>query len=381
MGTAVQGSTILSFSFDESYGWSADQLGALCTSTIWLLTLGHIIVYGALFTKLWRVNRVLQFARRKIEIRHVAWPMALLFGSALLTLTIWTVVDPIQWIRLEIDADSGASIGRCECDHAAAFSTILIILMVIPTLLTEVMAWKTRDIDGAYAEGWYIFVLILVQLEVLIVAVPVVVILSDVSTDGRYFGMTLLVWLLPLSTLLLIMGPKVHAVHFRKENDRSSIKRGQRTGVRVSGYVSSSNNTGAGGVAGIAGMDFSSSHSVGPPVVKQVDPIQQKVTDVDSSSLFDVPSHHFSVATTSGSSPSDNIMASIAEKDESDEDVLAARTSTRQGTAIVTAQADASRQHEQNDDSTNERDVVADEKAEPSESEEPLDERIAQQFQ
>jgi hypothetical protein len=33
-------------------------------------------------------------------------------------------------------------------------------------VLTGVMAWKTKDVDNAYAESWWIFVLFLVQLQV-----------------------------------------------------------------------------------------------------------------------------------------------------------------------------------------------------------------------
>jgi len=42
---------IFPLSFDESYGWSVKALSRGCMSVPWLVSLGHIITYGALFAK------------------------------------------------------------------------------------------------------------------------------------------------------------------------------------------------------------------------------------------------------------------------------------------------------------------------------------------
>jgi hypothetical protein len=61
-GAAVQASSIVAMSNDESYGWSTEALSHACVASAWLLPFGTLIlIYGALFTKLWRVNKVLQF--------------------------------------------------------------------------------------------------------------------------------------------------------------------------------------------------------------------------------------------------------------------------------------------------------------------------------
>ena len=74
-GAAVQTSAIVTISYDESYGWSTIALSRSCMASAWLLPLGTTIIYSTLFTKLWRVNKVLQFSRRRVLIRHVAGPM------------------------------------------------------------------------------------------------------------------------------------------------------------------------------------------------------------------------------------------------------------------------------------------------------------------
>jgi hypothetical protein len=241
-GAAVETLTILTISNDESYGWSTEALSAACMANPWLLSTGHIIIYASLFTKLWRVNKVLQFSRRKIEVRHVAGPMVIIVMMALLVLSLWTALDPLRWTRVEIDSYTGDSIGQCNSENFAAFIIPLIVLMLIPTALTALMAWKTMDVDEAYAESKWIFSMILVQLEVVVVAVPLVFILRDVSTDGRYLGFMFMLWVFPMSTLLLIFLPKYAAYRMavRGGNVGGSVIRGQRRGVVVSGGISSS---------------------------------------------------------------------------------------------------------------------------------------------
>lgn len=79
-----------------------------------------------------------------------------------------------------------------------------------------------------------------VNVQVVIVAFPLVVILRDVSTDGKYIGLALLLWSLPTSTLLLIMLPKV-ITHFKIVHgiENESTVRGSGGGnIRVSGMTS-----------------------------------------------------------------------------------------------------------------------------------------------
>jgi hypothetical protein len=72
-------------------------------------------------------------------------------------------------------------------------------------------------------------------MEVILVAVPTIVILRDVSTDGRYLGLIFLVLAFPMSALVFIMVPKVSA-HYEAVNSKTTSKRGNAKGaVYVSG--------------------------------------------------------------------------------------------------------------------------------------------------
>jgi len=245
LGTIVQSASIFTISFDESYGWTKGQLDKACMAMPWLLALGHILVYASIFTKLWRVNKVLQFTRRKVSFVQVGAPMFLLLLGAIVILVLWTVIDPLTWERDEINEITGENVGTCESRRAEAFAAPLLAIILLPTVMTGFMAYKTKDVDEQYTEGWWIFTLITIHLQIMFVTTPVIIILNDISTSGRYLGFLLMMWSFPMSTLCSIFIPKMTTHLYAVKGwggDGSTPKRGERGNVRVSGLTDQSSN-------------------------------------------------------------------------------------------------------------------------------------------
>lgn len=238
-GSAILILSIIAMSFDESQGWTQQDMNLVCATLPWLSSVGVILVYGALFSKLWRVQRVLQFTRRTIKVKHVLWPMCACLFIALVTLTVWTIVDPPRWGYVTVDEESGEILGTCQADHAGAFITPLVVAAGLPALLTEIMAWKTKDVDNAYSESNWIFIMILVQVEVTVVAAPMVILLRDVSVNGQYLGTVSFTWVFAVSPVVFILGPKVYAhqkaIHGVDNRSVHTRGTGGRGAVNVSG--------------------------------------------------------------------------------------------------------------------------------------------------
>lgn len=72
--------------------------------------------------------------------------------------------------------------------------------------------------------------------QALLVGIPLVSILRTVSTDGRYIGLVLLIAIFSLSSVIMIMLPKVLA--FYNIYGGQTARRGARQGVRVTGTSS-----------------------------------------------------------------------------------------------------------------------------------------------
>ena len=195
----------------QGVGWTEEALDRSCIALPWFLYSGAILIYSGLFTKLWRVHKVLQFSRRRVPIRHLVKPMIGIFVATCGLLAAWTAVDPLLWEREESNSSSNQSVGFCR-SNSAAFAVPVFVLGCVPTVMTCIMAYKTRDVDASLAESFWIFTMILVQLEAIVIATPVVIILKDQATGGvRYGVLVLMISILPLSTLSFLMIPKVIA--------------------------------------------------------------------------------------------------------------------------------------------------------------------------
>lgn len=150
-------------------------------------------------------------------------------------MTFWTIFGSYQWERIEVDEESGESVGRCNSKENQLWLTFLSIFALIPTGLTIYMAWKTKDVDDAYSETWWIFALVMIQAQAVVLALPLVVILRDVSTNGRHVGFVMLLWIVSMSTVTLIMLPKVLA-YYGIYGTNNTTRRGARSnGPQVTG--------------------------------------------------------------------------------------------------------------------------------------------------
>mmetsp|Transcript_59641 Transcript_59641/g.146216 ORF Transcript_59641/g.146216 Transcript_59641/m.146216 type:complete len:1032 (+) Transcript_59641:145-3240(+) len=242
-GSLLQACCIPLNSFDEYVINSVSVLSHLCVATFWFLIIGEVIIYGSLFSKLWRVQKVLKFTKGiKVDARAVVLPSFAMFFLAFLLLAIWTALTDWGWYRSEVNELTGESIGGCGRgpeggDLGLLWATIA--AAFVPSILTLIMAWKTKDVDDSFSESGWIFALALVQFQTLIVAVPLIVILQDVDAAGRYFGYTILFWLFSTSAVGLIMVPKILAYY--GVYGANTARRGARSVTKVSGVAKNKN--------------------------------------------------------------------------------------------------------------------------------------------
>ena len=200
----------------------------------------------SILEQLWRVNRLLQFHRTTVHVRNVAWPVVIMVFAAVALLTAMTAVGPLVWEREIIDNETGESIGRCDSEYLGTFLWPLGALMLISMIFTAFMAWKTNDVDDALSESWWIFTLIVIQVEVVLIGIPVVIILRDLNTTGRYFGAIFMIWTFPASALSLIMLPKIIAHRRAVRGVARQATRGVSAGVvHVTGISPGDHNTGS----------------------------------------------------------------------------------------------------------------------------------------
>jgi len=212
LGSAMVSLTILLASFDESMGFNEQSLTGVCYAWFWLDALGSTMIYSSLFIKLWRANRCLRYKTNNIAIWKVAWPVALIAFGVISTLMAWTIYGDYGWERFIVDEVTGESVGLCYGESMYYFMGTVIAIHMVPVALAGIMAWKTLGLDEEYAESKWVLALILVQMQVHMVAIPIIAILHQTHPSGRFIGLSLMSFTVPMTTMGLMILPKVFQV-------------------------------------------------------------------------------------------------------------------------------------------------------------------------
>ena len=119
VGSLLLSATIYVLSFDEGTGHTDSQLDIMCGLAPWFFFGGHIVSFTAIFTKLYRLNKVLElrFQRATVTAISSSLPLLIFWICTLGVLISWTLVDPWHWERDIIDTLRAETYGECECDR------------------------------------------------------------------------------------------------------------------------------------------------------------------------------------------------------------------------------------------------------------------------
>jgi hypothetical protein len=135
-------SAVIPFSLQEP----VSQIGldiVACTmfSPCWCVSIGFVVAFSALCTtKMWRLNKLFTRGYRRIQVRarDVVLPFLVLTGINIIVLTIWTIVAPIKWARIEtksfdhfghvVDSYGTCVMGNREDDSKVYSDYILLVI-------------------------------------------------------------------------------------------------------------------------------------------------------------------------------------------------------------------------------------------------------------
>lgn len=247
VGSIIMSSAIFTLSFDEDAGWSEHQLSVACTSFPWFFFIGHVLMFCALFTKLWRVDRVLQFRRQAVTITSALWPLLAFLGITISILVLHTALDPLVWKREVIQETPVETYGSCTADHTWAWFGPLAGLIFVSEILTMFFAWKTADIPEDFRDSEAVMYACFAQIQAWAVGVPMLAVLGTSSADATYFGRIFLIWIFSVSSVVVVVGPKIFKAIKMRRNPQLKRQGGRVsvTGLYPSGDGSTQNGTAA----------------------------------------------------------------------------------------------------------------------------------------
>ena len=209
-----------------------DRVDAACMMAPWFAGMGFAIIFGALFAKILRIKFMLDHAsghkRKAVEVKDVVLTMFVIMFVEAAVLLAWTLADPMQWHREIIltDADDFVlqSVGSCQSEKTGiAFYAPLTAVNALGLVYALWLCYVTRLVPSDFAEGRWITISVVSIFQILLLAVPVLVI-ADEDPTASFFERAGVVFLMGSSVTLLMFVPKMRTLAFGRENDGQAIR-------------------------------------------------------------------------------------------------------------------------------------------------------------
>lgn len=210
--------TIIPLSMDDD----ADEISEkeatwICMTAPWLCCCGLTVTFSALFSKTIRINRIVEGTRQchrvKVTAFDVLVPFSVLVILNVLILTIWTIFDPLMYVRSNNAGLDGwsrviSTYGACQCDDARPYVVPLGVLNLGMLVMANWQAYKSRKIRSEFAESKYIAICMLLLLEALLIGVPILLVVKN-SPQAFYLTICFVIFVICMGILLLIFVPKI----------------------------------------------------------------------------------------------------------------------------------------------------------------------------
>lgn len=208
----VTSTSILTLAWDEGAGWSDKQLDIACAVTPWFFFTGQILTASALFTKLWRVHRVMKFHQRATPTTRLVAQIAISLTITWIVLAAWSAIDPLTWERELVTAVSSEAIGRCRSGSSTAFFLVpLVLLVLFADTFTMIFAWKTTEgVPADFQDNYAVIYIMAIQLQTWVLGAPAAILAgSSISPDAIFAWRVVAISVMSLSGVVVLVAPKL----------------------------------------------------------------------------------------------------------------------------------------------------------------------------
>jgi 7 transmembrane sweet-taste receptor of 3 GCPR len=191
IGVCIMGLTIVPLSIDD--GIASDQGSDMaCTAIPWLFSMGFTLSQSALFSKLWRINKLFnapQIRRMQVHEKDVIGPFAVLFTLNFSALLIFTLVDPLRFERVPMAGEEWNTYGKCTTSGAAGRSLLWVIVFINLCAMAFAcyQAYLARNVSDEFSEGSKLGIVMFSWAQIMIVGIPVLFLIDADNPVARYF--------------------------------------------------------------------------------------------------------------------------------------------------------------------------------------------------
>jgi len=261
-GILVLGTAIIPLSIDDEIA-SDNACGKACMATPWLLSMGFTLAMSALFSKLWRINKLFHsqvFQRIQVREKHVIAPFAIMFTLNFIFLLTWTIEDPLTWERLGLEGANWNTYGTCVSGGPVSLAMLILVsaINLLALVLAVYQAYRARNISDEFSESRNLGIALFSWVQILVVGLPVMFLIESDNPTAKYFLQIVLIFAFCMSMLLILFVPIF--VHYRRlgkcpaYSKRASVEpRSELGSGQLSTSFKNSKKFGRGGVV-VSGM-------------------------------------------------------------------------------------------------------------------------------
>lgn len=216
-----------------------------CGIRPWVFNIGFTLMFSTLFVKVHRVSLIFNntsMAKIKMGPVQMATRVAIILSIEALIQLLWSLVDPNRPMIVTSVGSQGEYVESIMCaSTSSAFSLITVVFKGAMVFWGCVLAWKTRNIHGAFAESK---ALMLTMYNIGFVGIVVLCLYNFLDVNGptkvlvQTFGV---LWVTVVSTML-VYGPRSFQLIMKGDIDMKEVMR-QQTMMTSSGVTSSGDDS------------------------------------------------------------------------------------------------------------------------------------------
>mmetsp|Transcript_17644 Transcript_17644/g.43417 ORF Transcript_17644/g.43417 Transcript_17644/m.43417 type:complete len:1092 (+) Transcript_17644:281-3556(+) len=240
-GVFVMGLVMIPLSIDDEIV-SKESADTACSAMPWLLSMGFIVAMSALFSKLWRIQRLFkatEMGRRvNVGVKNVLGPFAVMFVLNFTVLLTWTIVSPLKFQREYVEGEPWNSYGICQSDDkkfGTVMTGVVFAVNAIPLFGASYMAYRVRDVSSEFSESKRVGLALFTWVQLLLVTGPMLALIANDNPAARYFLEIGVIFLVCVSMLSLIFVPivwqKTKANRESKKKSKKSQSRDRESGI------------------------------------------------------------------------------------------------------------------------------------------------------
>lgn len=218
-GVVLMSSAIIPMTIDDQHH-TQRACNIACNCAPWFFSCGFCLTFAALFSKLWRIDKVLRASlscrRKVVTVKDMLIPLVTLLSLNIIILTCWAAVAPLQYKRQYHEGTDPwnrkiSSYGSCVSDSNISSDPFLALLAIVnlnALLIANVQAYRTRKIKTEFSESKYIAIVVASMAQAGFVGVPLLFLVED-EPQIIFVVLVMLIFVTCTAILSLIFIPKI----------------------------------------------------------------------------------------------------------------------------------------------------------------------------